>query len=146
MKYTLVTEINKPIEEVIKLFDNPDNMSHWMDGLQSFEHLSGTPGQVGAKSILRFKTGKRELQMTETILVRNLPEEFCGAYEAKGVFNMVNNKFIKISEDKTQYITENEFRFTGIMKVMAFMMAGSFKKQSCKYLEDFKSFAENQSN
>ncbi len=142
MKFTTEIEINKPIDQVIELFDNADNMDKWMDGLQSFEHLSGTPGQVGAKSRLKFKMGKREIEMIETITVRNLPDEFSGTYEAKGVFNIVKNKFVKISEDKTKYITENEFQFKGFMKIIAFLMPGAFKKQSMKYLEDFKKFAE----
>lgn len=36
MKYTAEIEINKPIDTVIELFDNPDNMGKWMEGLQSF--------------------------------------------------------------------------------------------------------------
>ena len=144
MKYTTEIEINQPIDKVIALFDNPDNMSKWMQGLQSFEHLSGKQGEVGAKSRLKFKMGKREIEMIETITVRNLPQEFSGTYEAKGVFNIVKNSFIKLSDSKTKYITENEFQFTGFMKVLGFLMPSAFKKQSYKYLLDFKNFAESQ--
>jgi hypothetical protein len=144
MKYTTEIEINQPIDKVIALFDNPENMSKWMQGLQSFEHLSGTPGQVGAKSLLRFKMGKRDLEMIETITVRNLPDEFSGNYEAKGVFNIVKNKFVKLSDNSTKYITENEFQMKGFMKLIGFLMPGAFKKQSYKYLLDFKNFAESQ--
>lgn len=144
MKYTTDIEIEKPIEKVIELFDNPDNMSKWMDGLQSFEHLSGTPSQPGAKSKLKFKMGKREVEMIETITVRNLPDEFSSTYEAKGVFNIVKNRFEKLSDTKTKYITDNEFQFKGFMKLIAFFMPGAFQKQSYKYLELFKSFAESQ--
>ncbi|HMQ08740.1 MAG TPA: SRPBCC family protein [Saprospiraceae bacterium] len=143
MKYLTDIEINKPIDKVIELFDNPANMDKWMEGLQSFEHISGTPGQPGAKSKLKFKMGKREIEMIETITVRNLPDEFSGTYEAKGVFNIVKNKFVKLSESKTKYISEQEFQFQGFMKVIAFLMPGAFKKQSMKYLQDFKKFVEN---
>ena len=144
MKYTIEIEINKPIDEVIALFDNPGNMDKWMKGLQSFEPISGIQGQPGAKSKLNFKMGKREIEMIETITVRNLPEEFSGTYEANGVFNIVKNRFKKISDNKTKYITENEFQFKGFMKIMGFLMPGAFKKQSLKYLKDFKDFTENQ--
>lgn len=143
MKFTIETVINKPIDKVIKLFDNADNMSKWMEGLQSFEHISGTAGQPGAKSKLKFKMGKREIEMIETITVRNLPDEFSGIYEAQGVNNIVKNKFVKISDSKTKYITENEFQFKGFMKIIAFLMPSAFKKQSTKYLNDFKTFVEN---
>jgi hypothetical protein len=114
-----------------------------MEGLQNFEHLSGAPGQPGAKSRLKFKMGKREIEMIETISVRNLPDEFSGTYEAKGVHNIVINKFVKLSENKTKYITEQEFEFKGFMKIIAFLMPGAFKKQSLKYQTAFKNFVEN---
>ncbi|MBK7811018.1 MAG: SRPBCC family protein [Saprospiraceae bacterium] len=138
MKFTSEIEINKPIQTVIDLFDNADNMGKWMEGLLSFEHLSGTPGQVGAKSKLVFQMGKRKIEMIETILTRHLPDEFSGTYEADGVHNIVKNSFVKISESKTKYITENEFQFKGFMKLIGFIMPGAFKKQSIKYLEAFK--------
>jgi uncharacterized membrane protein len=144
MKYTNTIEINQPVSKVVKLFDNADNMGKWMKGLQSFEHISGTPGQPGAKSRLRFKMGKREVEMVETITVRNLPHEFSGTYEAKGVYNIVSNRFEKISENKTRYVTENEFRLKGFMKLIGIIMPGAFKKQTMQYLEDFKRFAESE--
>ncbi len=142
MKYTSEIEINRPVEKVIELFDNADNMDKWMEGLQSFEHISGTPGQPGAKSRLKFKMGKREIEMIETITVRNLPAEFSGTYEAKGVFNIVKNKFISLPDNRTKYVSEQEFQFKGFMKIIAFLMPGVFKKQSMKYLSAFKNFVE----
>lgn len=144
MKYTLEIEIDKPVDEVIELFDNPDNMGKWMDGLLSFEPLSGTPGQPGAKSRLKFKMGTREIEMIETITTRNLPDEFSGTYKAKGVFNILKVTFVKVSDTKTKYIAEEEFQFKGFMKLMAFFMPGAFKKQSFKYMTAFKNFAESQ--
>ncbi|HNO23164.1 MAG TPA: SRPBCC family protein [Leptospiraceae bacterium] len=78
MKYSVEIEINLPIARVIELFDNPDNLQKWQPGLLSFEHLSGTPGQPGAKSRLTFRMGRGKMIMTETVTVRNLPDEFSG--------------------------------------------------------------------
>jgi len=144
MKYSVSITIDKPVNEVVALFDNVDNMKKWMNGLESFEPLDGTPGEVGAKSRLRFKMGKREIEMIETITAKNLPEEFTGTYEAKGVFNIVRNSFEPLPGNKTKYTTEQEFQFKGFMKLMGLLMPGAFKKQSMKYLQDFKAFAENQ--
>ena len=119
-------------------------MKKWMNGLESFEPLDGTPGEVGAKSRLRFKMGKREIEMIETITAKNLPEEFTGTYEAKGVFNIVRNSFEPLPGNKTKYTTEQEFQFKGFMKLIGLLMPGAFKKQSMKYLKDFKTFVESQ--
>lgn len=144
MKYTVDIEINLPRERVIELFDNADNMSKWMEGLQNFEHLSGEPGQVGAKSKLVFKMGKRDIEMIETVTVRNLPDEFSGTYDANGVHNIVKNFFVQLPNGNTKYLTEQEFQFKGFMKIIGFLFPSAFKKQSLKYLVDFKRYAENE--
>ncbi|HNO23193.1 MAG TPA: hypothetical protein PKK94_09455, partial [Leptospiraceae bacterium] len=79
-----------------------------------------------------------------TVTVRNLPDEFSGTYEVKNVFNIVKNRFIALSENKTKYISESEFQFKGFMRIIAFFMPGAFKKQSQKYLQLFKEFAEKE--
>ncbi len=144
MKYTNEVIIHLPVARVVELFDNPDNLKKWMPGLQSFEHISGTPGQPGAQSRLKFKMNNRDVELIETITVRRLPEEFSGTYETKGVFNLVSNRFIPINGHTTRHVAETEFRFNGIMKLFGFLMPGSFKKQSQMYLDLFKAFAEKE--
>lgn len=143
MKYANEIEIKLPRQRVIELFDNPDNMSKWQEGFVSFETLNGEPGQEGAKAKLKYKMGKREVEMIETITKRNLPDEFNGTYEAKNVFNIVSNKFIDLG-NSTKWLSENKFRFNGFMRIIALFMPGAFEKQSLKYMKDFKKFAENE--
>lgn len=142
MKYTNEIVIDQPRDKVIELFDNPDNMKYWQQGFISFSTFEGAPGEVGAKSNLKYKMGKREIEMVETILERNLPEAFHGTYETKGVYNIQKNYF-KEEGNKTRWVSEAEFQFSGFMKLMAFFMGQkAFEKQSCKFQEDFKAFAE----
>ncbi len=142
MKYQLEIELDLPRSKVIELFDNPDNMPKWQPGLMSFELLSGTVGEVGAKSRLKYKMGQREIEMIETITERNLPDVFSGTYEAKGVFNTVVNHFEEISPTKTRWIAVNEFQCSGMMRIMSSLMPGVFKKETFKYMKNFKEFAE----
>ena len=145
MKYTLDVIIDKPVDRVIELFDNPDNMFKWMEGLEKIECIEGDPGQPGAKSRLHFDLGKRKIDMVETILSKNLPKEITGTYETEGVYNHIRNSFITTPDGKTRYHAEQEFRFDSfMMKVVGFFMPGTFKKQSLKYMNDFKAFAEKE--
>ncbi|HNR17396.1 MAG TPA: SRPBCC family protein [Chitinophagaceae bacterium] len=144
MKYTNEVEINQPLSKVIELFDNPANMPQWQPGFISMEPISGTPGQPGAKSKLKYKMGKRDIEMIETITARNLPKEFHGTYEAKGVYNVQKNFFIETASGKTKWVSESEFKFSGMMKLIGWLMPGTFKRQSQKYLDLFKAFAEKQ--
>ena len=79
MKYELEIIINKPRQEVVRLFDNQENLPKWQKGLMSFNHLSGNPGEVGAKSKLLYDMNGRKTEMIETITSNNLPDEFSGS-------------------------------------------------------------------
>ena len=143
MKYTNSIIINLPMDRVIELFDSFDNMKKWQPELQTIEHLSGTPGEEGAKTRLVYQHGKRMTEMIETVNVRNLPDEFSGTYETKGVVNHMFNSFRSTDDGNTEWISESEFIFSGVMKYIAWMMKGSFKKMSFKFMKNFKEFAES---
>ena len=142
MKYTTEVHIHLPRKRVIELFDSTENLYKWQPGLQSFDHLEGDPGQEGAKSHLKYKMGKRDLEMVETIVARNLPDSFAATYETKGVWNRMDNEFIDKGEHETLWRTTSEFKCTGFMRLMAVFMPGMFKKQTRKSMQDFKAFAE----
>jgi len=142
MKYTVEIEINKPVSRVIELFDSIDNMFKWMEGLEKFEPISGTPGQVGAKSKLTFKVKNRKMEMIEIITVKNLPKEFIGICEVKGARIIVKNFFHELHGNKTRYLAEQKFQLKGFMRCIAFLMPGMFKKQLMKHLEAFRNFVE----
>ena len=144
MKYTCELVVNLPRQRMIELFDNPDNMYKWQPGLVSFEHTSGEEGQSGAKSKLLYDMNGRKVEMVETILSRNLPDEFSGTYEVKGVYNLVENHFYEDGPERTRWVMNTEFHFSGLMKVIAFFMGGSFRKQSMEFMQNFKKFAEGQ--
>ena len=93
MRYETEVFINLPRDRVIELFDSFENLAKWQEGLLSHEHISGEPGQPGAKTKLLYQMGSRRTEMIETILVRDLPDEFSGTYDAKGVHNIVRNCF-----------------------------------------------------
>ena len=87
MKYICEVVIDLPRERVIDLFDSSENIKEWQEGLQSFEHISGELGQTGSKSKLVYDMNGRRVEMIETILKRDFPDEFSATYEAKGVMN-----------------------------------------------------------
>lgn len=141
MKYTCELTINLPRDEIIALFDDPDNLSKWQPGLQSFEHVSGEPGQPGAKSRLLYDEGGRKIEMIETIIARDLPETFSATYEAKGVWNEIINQFLE-EEGQTRWVMDSDFRFSGFMLLMLVFMRGAFRKQTMQTMQRFKDFAE----
>ena len=143
MKYTIETIINLSRAETIRKLDNVENIKHWQRGLVSAEHISGTPGEVGAKMKLSYKFGKREMELMETITKRNFPHEFHATYDTKGMHNIQENYFEAVGMDQTKWTSKSEFIASSFMlRMMMFLMPGAFKKQSKIYMEDFKNFAE----
>lgn len=142
MNYTCEVTIAQPIARVIELFDQPANLKHWQPGLQSIEPISGTPGQPGARSRLRYDMNGRKIEMIETITRRNLPADFVGQYEAKGVYNVAHSHFTALGPNQTKWTMETEFDFRGFMKLAGWFAPGTFRKQSQQMMTDFKQFAE----
>ena len=145
MKYQVEIEIDKPLNEVVALFENRSNDKLWMEGFVEKIPIKGKEGELGAKSKVVFEMGKRKMEMVEEITEKSLPDSYVTTYTTPSVFNIVKNSFIKVDDNTTLYRTEQEFQFkTFMMKVMGFLMPGAFKKQSMKYHKAFKAFAENQ--
>ena len=146
MKFTCKVDIDAPIQKVVELFNNPDNLRKWQDGFISFEHISGNKGEAGSKSRLLYKAGKNGMELIETILVNNLPQEMKGLYEHKHMVNTMSNLFTELENNKTRYVAEIEYtKFIGfIPRMMSLLMPGLFKKQTQKFLNRFKRFVENE--
>tara|TARA_B100000902_G_C27322537_1_gene925739 strand:+ start:59 stop:568 length:510 start_codon:yes stop_codon:yes gene_type:complete len=144
IKYSEEIVINANIDTVITLFDNPYNMQKYMEGIESYKIVEGNIREVGTKAEMTVVIGDKKIIMIERIITNNLPEHKKVTYTTDAVNNIVTNKFIKVSENKTIFINEQEFEFKGYMKIIGFLMPTAFKKQSRVYLKDFKEFAENQ--
>jgi len=120
MKYSVEIDVDLPREEFITMFDNPENLHKWQPELIQFENFSGIPGHVGSKSKLRYRMGRSECELIETITKRDLPNEFSGTYETKGVWNSVENFFSEINKSRTRWKMNSEFRGTTMfMKLMS---------------------------
>lgn len=141
--YTVEIEIDLPREKVVELFDNPGNMYKWLKGLQSFECVSGEPGQPGTRSKLVYLNGKRPFEMTEIVTANNLPDPMDGRYEWSGGQDTVQNRFIELGPNKTKWESTCEYQCKGfMMKMVGFLNPGMFRKLSLDSLRNFKAFCE----
>lgn len=144
MKFTCTVDINLSRSKVRALYDNPQNLQYWQDDIVSFKHQKGEPGTVGAQSLVNYK----HVELTETIVKNSLPEEFHGLYEGKWGKNTMSNYFEELSTNETRWKAEVEFlEFSGfMMKVMKLIFPNTFKKQTQKWMDQFKAFAESRPN
>lgn len=146
MKYTVAVEIDRPLPEVVTLYDDPGNWPEWRDGFVSAEPLRGRPGEEGSITKLVNRVGGRDTEMTETVERKNLPEEMTCVYQAPGylfgAWNKTTSRFSELDAGSTEWTFESEFRCTGLLSVMAFVMPGMFRSATLKEMNSFKAFAE----
>jgi uncharacterized protein YndB with AHSA1/START domain len=141
MQFTQEIVIDRPRDEVVRLFTDPAHFAEWQPGLECYELVSGEQGKTGAKAELTTRAGGRVTGMTETIEHSALPNEISVIYETHGVWNRNVNRFADLAPTSTRWTSENEFRFTGVRKALG-LLEGSFKKESLETMERFKAFAE----
>lgn len=142
MRYTCEVLIQKPREEVVKLFENPENLSKWQPTLRELIVISGEHGVDGMKSKLIYDENGKEFIMMETIETFNLPEGMTAIYEAKNVWNKCINTFEDLG-NQTKWSMDTEFKCTGFMRLMTMFGKSVFTKQTQSDMERFKQFAES---
>ena len=142
MTYKLQISVGLPKTKLINLLKSQEDLASWQPELQSFELVSGEPGQEGARTILKYIYGKRLVEMTEEIL-RVTSDETIVYYEATGAKNWVTNRFVVLNENTTMWILESEFKCSGFLKLLTILNPGMFKKQTWQSMERFKDFAES---
>jgi len=148
MKFNCSVEINLPVQRVVELFSDENNLKNWQRGFVSKEPISGAKGKTGSKSKVIFKNGKHTIELTETILDNRLPDEITGLYEHVHMVNTMRNCFIPLDSNRTKMETHIEYtKFNGpIPKLMGWLMRGMFRKQTQKMFDGFKMFAEKKIN
>ncbi len=143
MKYTIDTEINKPLDMVVTLFNDVDSFQKWMPGIVNHTILKGQSRNMGTQSIFTFKMGSKIFEMEETVLLNN-QTEIVSKFSANGILNTQRTLFSKIGEEKTLYQVNESFQLKGFIKIIGFLMPGSFKKQTKQFVDAFKEFVENE--
>ena len=153
MKYTTSIEIALPREKVLQMLADPAHMPKWLRGLVSHEPVDGAHGQLGTSSRVVFHMGKQRMEATETITrldpadLRAIPSSVVVHYDreivGEGMWQAQRDRIIEVGPNTTLWESESEFRFDGLlMRLMALLMPGSFRKQLRQHMQDFKAFAE----
>lgn len=142
MKFTCSVEINASLNKVAFLFEDEASAPYWQDNFESTTLISGEKQVVGSKYNIQYG-GKRPFQLTETLLIYNMPHQFKGQYDHEKMSNTMDNTFEAIADNKTRWTAEIEYTmFKGPIKFSAWLMPGMFKKQTQKWLNKFKQYAE----
>jgi len=141
MTFICTIDIKADIKTIITAFFNTEDMKHYQDGFISKTLISGVEGEKGAKSKLVFE----KLELIETIINNNLPDEFLALYVHKFTTNTMKVNFKTLPNGEIRYTSIVEYtELRGFMiKVLAKFFPSMFKKQIDKWLKQFKTHVEN---
>lgn len=145
MKLNYDIVIDRDLATVWKAFDNPDNMRRWQPTLESFEPVSGKPGQPGAVSQLVYVENGRRIEMVETITERREPHFMAGTYDSGMGTAIVVNHFADAGDGNTRWTVYWNYRPKSWFRLLAPLFRGSMKKRVEDDLNRFKLFAESDS-
>lgn len=143
--FKVAIEINLPVTDLFNLFLDKEKFKFWKKDYLGYEHLSGTPGQAGVITRLKYK----RQTMIEKIVTINAPVEMIAAYEHQqggktNMYHTVTNRFISLNPGTTRLEVETQItKIVGVFfKLMITLMAGAGKKYAQTQLNQLKVLAE----
>jgi uncharacterized membrane protein len=142
MNFTTQVVIDLPRPRVIELVSDPCNLPQWQTGIKSVELIAGERSRVGARSRVIFDFRGFRLEMIETIVTYAPPDMFAAHYEARGVKNLVENRFFADGPARTRWVLSNNFTFSGLMSFVSPFVRDSVPQQNRDAMQRFKAFAE----
>lgn len=144
MKYTCTTEVSLSREDCIKLWLDESQFDKWQDGFQYKKWTKGKPNQKNATSDILILQGNRKIELEELISDNKLPDYIEGIYTHIHMTNTQKVNFEILSAQKTLIRSEVEYTVfkSFIAKMMAKFFPSVFKKQSQKWLDQFKLLAD----
>lgn len=133
MKLTTTIIINKPIKEVWDFYDDPDNLKLWLRGFQTFEHVSGERGQIGAKSRHTYLENGKTIIMDEEITARIPYKEFSGILTHDIMSTTLTNTFEDLGNGSTRLVCIVDTKFKPFfLRLLSPLMKGMFRRRQEK--------------
>ena len=143
MKLNFEIEIDAPLDDVWAAFTNHENMGRWMQNLESFDHVSGIPGQPGAVTDVTFNENGKTVVLKETVTERRDPDFLAGTYEADHGTTAVVNHFVAVDDNRTKWTSWVRFSFNGFLRFMAIFIRGAIRKRTEGDMNRFKLMVES---
>lgn len=134
--------VDKPKAETWAVIQDEDKLSEWLPGFQKIEHVSGTPGTVGAVSNVYFINNGQNMSIKETI-TDFLPNESISMSFVSDFMNMDYKLALTSDNGKTKIKTNTITMGNGmISKSIMALMGRTIKEQEETNLSNLKKAIE----
>ena len=134
--------VEKSVNETWAVIQDEEKLSDWLPGFQKIEHISGTPGTVGAVSNVYFDTDGQEMTIRETI-TDIVPNKSISMLYESDFMDMTYMMEITAVDGKARISSSTVTEGNGmISKSMMVLFAGSIKSQEETNLANLKKTIE----
>ncbi len=145
LTYEYEIMVDKPLAESWAVSQDEEKMSDWLDGFQKIEHVSGTPGTVGAVSDVYFISDGQEMTIRETI-TEIVPDESISMSFTSDFMDMDYKLIMTPVDGKTKINSTTTAAGNGMVsKSLIALMGNSIKKQEETNLANLKRTIEENS-
>ena len=143
LSYDCEIRVDKPVVEAWAVTQDEEKMSEWLSGFQRYEHVSGTPGTVGAVSNVYFDNNGQQMKIKETI-TEIVPDESISMNFVDDFMTMDYKLSMASVEGETKIVSTTEAKGNGMISrsIMA-LIGGSIKAQEDANLALLKTAIEN---
>lgn len=144
MKYSCEIVVEASREKCVSLWFDEKRLSEWQDGFLYKNWINGKANEVHSKAYILFEQKGRKLELEELIIDNQLPTSFKGKYTHIHMINTQEVVFTQQGMNQTVIRTDVIYtQFNSLVpKLMARFLPGMFRKQSQKWLDQFKTMVE----
>lgn len=140
--YQVSVTIDKPVEEVFKVFNNQSKLKDWIPSVKVFEPIEEKEGKVGSTYRMVVDNQGKDFEMTERITVFEENKRVGLEFDAQGMFK--TDDIIFTSSGTSTTITNNAScrGTTYLTKCMFPYFKSAFIKTDQASLDNFKTMVE----
>lgn len=142
--YSAQVYVNKPIEDVFKVFNNQENLKNWIPEIKSFEVINENPGKTGSTYKMVVENQGQEISMIEKVLAYVPNEKVTIFFDAENMLKTDDYNFNE-KDGKTIVTLNSSCKSDSyIMACMFPYFKSTFQEQDQAYLNNFKAYIEKQ--
>ncbi len=143
LDYETRITIDRPRQDVWRLFNDETKMGEWLKGFKSIETISGERNTVGSKYKLRFSQDGRDFEMIEEMKEFRPPEAFGFRLSSDFFSDEVRVVFID-KGDKTEVVQSDHVVGNNILcKSLLYWMKSHISTEARSSMENLKKYIES---
>ena len=115
LAYESRTQVNAPVEHAFAVFQDPDHMDEWLEGLKRIEMISEGDARVGSKSLLVVEENGEVMELTEVVTAFKQNELYAFTLDADVLTAQVDIRFVAKDSLNTEIIARTTSKGKNLM-------------------------------